>query len=294
MTRTAVVCTRVLGVLLLLASAGCTTSASDDGAGPPAAAVGDGGALDTVTDSLVVRELGGVTTTQDAAVGPDGEPVLLFAVDQGAGGPLAVVRPTAGEGWGQVVLQEYDAPVSGSGLDVAPDGTVVVAGYSGETVSVTRIGTDGTVRTVPVAADLDPEVGDVSATALAPDGTRLYLAAHRVGEDAVRLLAVDVATGAVAVERVVPSTGRSWNRLDVLAVDPQARYAYLGGLHQPRGSDDTALTAVDLRTGDVGAPVSLCDGWSVDAVVVPDVAGPATVAVTCDPEVSETTLVTLA
>lgn len=381
----------------LLFSAGCTASPADDTDRPAATRpAADGGALDTVTASLVVPELGGVTSAQDAAVGPDGEPVLLFAVDVDEDGPLAVVRPTAGTGWGQVVLDAHDAPIWGSGLDVAPDGTVVVAGYGGDSVVVSRIAPDGTVTSVPVAYDLHPDRGSVSGTALSPDGTVLYLAEHRVGENAVRLLAVDVATGAVTVERIVPSAGRSWNNaeaiavaadgtvlvgldtqsvpdgpqtaellrftpalepagavpllpgapaydvrelavtpdgaavlavhdgaisdpagvlalvlvapgattatrvatvseesaVDSLAVDPEARYAYLGGLRQPIGGSATTVTAVDLATGAVGAAVPLCDGWSVDALVVAAADGPAHAAVTCD-GASETELVTL-
>ncbi|MGY1743773.1 MULTISPECIES: hypothetical protein [unclassified Blastococcus] len=389
-----------LGAALLVAAAGCSAAGSGpgDAAGSTAApAVGDGGALDTVAASLAVRELGGVTIAQDAAVGPDGEPVLLFAVDADEDGPLAVVRPTATSGWGQVVLDASDGPIWGSGLDVAPDGTVVVAGYGGDAVAVSRIAPDGTVSTVPVAYDLRPDRGSVTSTALSPDGAVLYLAAHRVGEDAVRLLAVDVATGRVSAERVVPSTGRSWNHaeaiavsadgtvlvgldtqsvpdgpqtaelarftaalepagavpllpgapaydirelavapdgaavlavhegaisdaagvlalvlvgpgattavrvatvseepaVDVLAVDPAAGHAYLGGLRQPGGVDAVTVTPVDLATGAVGVAVPLCDGWSVDALVVAAPEGPAHAAATCDVDVSETTLVTL-
>ncbi|MGY1771902.1 hypothetical protein [Blastococcus sp. SYSU D00813] len=382
----------------LLFAAGCTASPADDGDRPAGARpAADGGALDTVTGSLTVPERGTLTTPEDAAVGPDGEPVLLFAVDADAGGPLVVVRPTAEDGWTEVVLDAYDRRIWESGLDVAPDGTVVVAGYSGDAVAVSRIAPDGTVGTVPVAADLPPDTGHVSATALSPDGATLYLAVQRVDQP-LRLLAVDAATGAVAADRVVPSTGQGLNRadaiavaadgtvfvgldtqtgpdgeqtaelarftpalepagtvpllpgtpaydvrrlavtpdgaavlavhdgvigdeanvlalvlvepgattatrvatvseeqvIDSLAVDPEARYAYLGGLRQPIGADAVTVTAVDLATGEVGPDVPLCDGSTVDALVVPDAAGPAYAAVTCDAAASETELVTLA
>lgn len=390
--RTAALCA------VLLSAAGCTASSADDaGRATTARPTADGGALDTVTGSVTVPERGTLTSPEDAAVGPDGEPVLLFAVDVDAGGPLVVVRPTAGEGWTEVVLDAYDRRIPQSGLDVAPDGTVVVAGRSGDAVAVSRIAPDGTVTTVPVAADLHPDTGYVSATALSPDGTTLYLAEQRV-DAPVRLLAVDVVTGSVVAERVVPSTGQGLNRADAiavaadgtvfvgldtqsvpegaqtaelarftpalepagtvpllpgtpaydvrrlavtpdgaavlvvhdgvigddanelalvlvapgattatrvatvseeqvvdsLAVDPEARYAYLGGLRQPIGADAVTVTAVDLATGEVGPDVPLCDGASVDALVVPDVAGPAFAAVTCAAAAGETELVTLA
>ncbi len=404
MTRPPLVRTALAGAASILLLAGCTASSSgsagSSAAGTPStvADAGDGGALDTVTGSVAVPRLGTVTGAQDVAVGADGEPVLLVAVDlDAADTPLAVVRPTADDGRGPVVLEEYDGPVHGSGLDVAPDGTIVVSGYSGDGIAVSRIAPDGSVSTVLVASDLRPELGNVSGTALSPDGTLLYVAAHRVGENALRLLAVDVATGAVVIERVVPSTGQGWSRaeaiavsadgtvlvgldtqlvpdgdqnaalarftpalepagvvpllpggaasdvrelavapdgtavlvfhdgrirdeagvlvlavvapgastavrvatvseehvVDVLAVDPRTRYAYLGGLRGPVGTQDETLTPVDLATGEVGPAVTLCEGRRVDALVVPDAAGPAHAAVTCDVGTGETTLVTL-
>ncbi|WP_409331898.1 SMP-30/gluconolactonase/LRE family protein [Trujillonella humicola] len=388
----------VLGVAALLLAAGCTASpAPPSGADRPAVTqpAADGGALDTVAGSLPVPERGTLTTPEDVAVGPDGEPVLLFAVDVDAGGPLAVVRPTARDGWAEVVLDAYDRPIRESGLDVAPDGTVVVAGWTGGSVAVSRIAPDGTVSTVAVTAGLRPDTDLVSATALSPDGTTLYLAVHRVGEP-LRLLAVDAGTGAVTVERVVPSTGQGSNRADAiavaadgtvfvgldthtapegaqtaelarfspalepagtvpllpgtpaydvrrlavtpegaavlvvhdgaigdeanvlalvlvapgaatatrvatvseeqvvdsLAVDPEGRFAYLGGLRQPIGADAVTVTAVDLATGRAGPGVPLCAGSSVDALVVPDAGGPAFAAVTCD-DARTTELVTL-
>ena len=107
MTGTAPARTALAATALVLLAAGCTASPADDEPPAMSAAAGDGGALDTVTGAVAVPGLSGLTRAQDVAVGADGEPVVLVGLDLEADGPLAVVRPTADGGWGQVVLDGY-------------------------------------------------------------------------------------------------------------------------------------------------------------------------------------------
>lgn len=162
---------------------------------------GDGGPLDAVAGEEPLDEEGAYGQISEMTLDADGEPIVLYASLEDE--PLLVSRRT-GDTWDTRRLtdppvQEFDASA-----DAADDGTLVVSGFVDGRFSFTRIAPDGTVTTVPLAADLG--AGDIGFAVpdLSPEGGTMYLGViDRETQSGV--LAVDPATGVVRAEYRFPT-----------------------------------------------------------------------------------------
>lgn len=198
-----VLCPRLVALVLAGLLAACTGDGGTPRAAPTTTAgpsPGDGGPLDAVAAEEPLDGDGAYGQISELTLDADGEPIVLYASLEDE--PLLVSRRT-GDIWTARRLSDPPVQEFDSSADAADDGSVVITGFVDGRFSFTRIAPDGTVTTVPLAADLG--AGDIGFASpdLSPDGGTVYLGVID-RETRSGVLAVDPATGVVRAEYRFP------------------------------------------------------------------------------------------
>jgi uncharacterized repeat protein (TIGR01451 family) len=172
-----------------------------------------------------------------SVVAPDGKTVLVTHIGttrpQDAACYVMGIDPSSGQlSYGGAFSNPR---ITAMVVSVSPDGRTVIVGAPGSSLSILRIDSP---RNLVFTGSLSPFINSLSSIGFAPGGKKAYV----LGDDALHVMNV-LSPGVVEDSGLgIPIDATEANDPDSFAIEPQGRYAYVGG---------PAIRVVDLKTNSV-------------------------------------------